>query len=231
MTPGGQIALDIAEWAWEDPAGRVSEAISRVHQMAALAEGQELNEIQDAGTMLHRLAGTLDQADTGPVIGEDTILQQLSGDTITSQLVELANDAWRTERRGRGGQWVGPGGEIKKTAQNAARLRRMQAAQARHSSSGQAVPAIGSPNRAIAVAARAHAEQVVQAKLAEARKQADDEAGKKAKLKLATEAGLAVTGGMLAYIANKMGAPDVAAIAATVGPFLIQVIIEFFKRI
>ena len=42
-------------------------------------------------------------------------------------------------------------------------------------------------------------------------------AGRKAKLKLATEAGLAVTGGKLAYIANRMGAPDVAAIAATSG--------------
>lgn len=165
------------------------------------------------------------------MIGEDTILHQLAGDTITSQLIELANDAWRTERRGKGGQWVGPGGEIKKTAAAAARIRRMQQAQARHSSTGQALPAVGSPNRAVAVAARAHAEQVVQAKLAEARAQDDSEKGRKAKLKLATEAGLAVTGGMLAYLANRMGAPDVAAIAATVGPFLIQVIIEFFKKI
>lgn len=59
MTPGGQIAADLAEWAWEDPAGRVSEAISKVNDMADLAQGQELNEIQDAGRMLYRLAGTL----------------------------------------------------------------------------------------------------------------------------------------------------------------------------
>ena len=107
MTPLGQQALAVAKWAWEDPPGRVQIAIEQVRGMASAATGDELTEIQDAGTMLHRLAGTLD---TEPVDGQDTILQQLAGDTLVSQLVDLARDAWRNERRGPHGEWVGGGG-------------------------------------------------------------------------------------------------------------------------
>lgn len=140
MTPRGQQALSIAQWAWEDPAGRVQTAIQQVRGLASTATGDELAEIQDAGTMLHRLAGTLD---TGPVNGEDTILQQLAGDTIVSQLVELAhNAAWMHERRGPGGKWIGGGSpgsqagyrppqEPVTSRSRQARIKRMQEAQMR----------------------------------------------------------------------------------------------------
>ena len=60
MTPGGQQARNIAEWAWQDPAGRVQQAIEQVRELASSAEGRELAEIQDSGTMLSRLASSLD---------------------------------------------------------------------------------------------------------------------------------------------------------------------------
>jgi hypothetical protein len=289
MTPDGQRALSIAKWAWEDPAGRVASALSQVREMAIAATGAELREIQDAGVMLSRLAGTLD---TGPVVGEGTLLGQLAGDTITSQLIDLANEAWRTERRGKGGKWVGPGGAVGTEAKRAARLRRIQAAQSRHASSTGSlgagsdvsdehlrqliqqelakqikVPAdIAPENKAAEVAyqvsgkvqptrreqlihqqliatqvaplaeskaqqAVAQAQQLVSQKLEEAKREEDTWAGRKAKMKLATEAGLAVTGGALAYLAVKSGAPEILPIIATVGPFLIQTIIEFFKKL
>lgn len=52
-----------------------------------------------------------------------------------------------------------------------------------------------------------------------------------AALKLATEGGIAIAGGVLAYIESKLGVPDLVAIASSVGPVLLQVIIEFFKKL
>ena len=202
--------------------------------------------------------------------GQDTILQQLAGDTITSQLVELANEAWRTERRGRGGKWVGPGGAVgaaERTAKGAARIQRIQAR------STASKPSVSEPNKAAAVVhqvrsqtpqerqlladlkplidqevARAlaanpvvpqhvmsQAEKVVDAKLHAAQQLAEQKQQtheiRKARLKLAVEASLAVTGGILATLAAKAGAPEAVTIFATVGPFLMQTIIEFFKKL
>lgn len=140
MTPGGLQAERIARWAWDDPAGRVQAAIEQVRELAENADGQELREIQDQGVTLSRLAGTLD---TEPVEGQDTILQQLAGDTVTSQLVEMAHDAWVHERRGPGGKWIGSGGspgtragyrtpqEPVTSRSRQARIKRMQDAQMR----------------------------------------------------------------------------------------------------
>jgi hypothetical protein len=297
MTPAGAEALRIARWAWEDPAGRVQIAIEQVRGMASAADGQDLREIQDAGTMLSRLAGTLD---TEPVTGDDTLIGQLAGDTIVSQLVELANEAWMHERRGKGGKWVSAGGEIERTAKGAARIKRIQAAQARHApapSTGKlgggsetsaddhlrqlireeiakaasGVPAdIAPENKAAevafqvggkvvptkreqmihqqliaskieplaaskAAAAVAEAKKVVEQKLEESQKLAAEKEQthevRKARLKLAVEASLAVTGGILATLAAKAGAPEAVTIFATVGPFLIQTIIEWYKKL
>jgi hypothetical protein len=292
MTPDGQQAMAIARWAWADPSGRVGEAISKVRALASSATGQALAEIQDAGTMLSRLAGTLD---TGPVVAEGTIIGQLAGDTLTGQLVDLS-EAWRHERRGPGGKWIGPGGAVKaaeRTAKGNARLRRIQAAQARHASSAapstgalssdeddrmrqlireeldkrMRVPADLPPeNKAAEVAfqvsgkaqptrreqlihqqliasqvaplaeskakeAVAQAQRLVDQKIAQVKAQENTHEGRKAKMKLATEAGISVTGGALSYLAIKAGAPEVVPILATVGTFLIQTIIEFFKRL
>jgi hypothetical protein len=62
LTPEGQQAADIASWAWEDPAGRVDEAIRQVGALAqTLPDGKALMQVQDAGTMLARLKGTVGQ--------------------------------------------------------------------------------------------------------------------------------------------------------------------------
>lgn len=62
----------ILKWAWEDPANRVSDAQDRVNELArAETDPQVLAEIQDAGVMLSRLAGTL--------VHTGGILDQLQG--------------------------------------------------------------------------------------------------------------------------------------------------------
>ena len=92
-------------------------------------------------------------------------------------------------------------------------------------------PAIASK----AAAAVAQAQEIVDKKLAEAQKLAAEKAEthevRKARLKLAVEASLAVTGGILATLAAKAGAPEAVTIFATVGPFLMQTIIEWYKKL
>ena len=138
MTPEGQRALDLAQWAWADPRGRVQQALDEVSAMAATATGQALNEIQDAGTMLTRLAGTLDS---------ETITQQLSYETISAQVVELGRStAWMHEAREHG-RFTSSGAVahemLKQQSAHASRIRRMQALQAR--AHAPAAPAVAKP--------------------------------------------------------------------------------------
>lgn len=64
LTPEGQQASKITDWAWEDPGLRVAEARRRLEALAVGADGQALAEIQDAAKMLARLAGTVNPSDT-----------------------------------------------------------------------------------------------------------------------------------------------------------------------
>lgn len=59
MTPQGKQAYAILDWAYEDPQGRAADAVRRVDDLARSADGQALREVQDAGAMLARLAGTV----------------------------------------------------------------------------------------------------------------------------------------------------------------------------
>lgn len=183
MTPIGQQALALAQWAWEDPAGRVQTAIEQVRGMASTAEGQELREIQDVGVSLSRLAGTLD---TEPVVGEDTLIGQLAGDTMTGQLIEMAHDSWVHERRGPGGKWIGSGGaatavrpgsragyrppqEPVTSRSRQARIKRMQEAQMRRIAREEAVKATQEEEQRIpaAIAAKIPADIAPENKAAE----------------------------------------------------------------
>lgn len=67
MTPEGRKASEITDWAWQDPRARIPEARRQLGALAEHATGPALAEIQDAGTMLARLAGSLAPAGT---IGE-----------------------------------------------------------------------------------------------------------------------------------------------------------------
>lgn len=64
LTPQGKQAQQIVDWAWDQPAERAAEGLRRISALAATAEGQALIEIQDAGTMLARLAGATIQPET-----------------------------------------------------------------------------------------------------------------------------------------------------------------------
>jgi len=64
LTPDGTEAYRILRWAQEDPAGRAAEAQRQVNDLARPllhqdSQAQALREVQDAGTMLARLAGTV----------------------------------------------------------------------------------------------------------------------------------------------------------------------------
>ena len=61
LTPEGAEAYRILRWAQEDPAGRKADAHRQVNDLARpllgdTAQAQALAEVQDAGTMLSRLA-------------------------------------------------------------------------------------------------------------------------------------------------------------------------------
>ena len=61
LTPDGTEAYRILRWAQEDPAGRAADAQRQVNGLARpllgqLSQAQALAEVQDAGTMLSRLA-------------------------------------------------------------------------------------------------------------------------------------------------------------------------------
>lgn len=75
--------------------------------------------------------------------------------------------------------------------------------------------------------AKAHVAEV----MAEADKQAETKEGSDAKKRLIVEGGAAIAGGVLAYLEAKFGVPDTIALTSAAIPPLIQVIIEFFKRL
>jgi hypothetical protein len=302
---------ELVRWAWQDPAGRVQPALLQVREMAADATGPYLAELQDAGTMLSRLASSLD---TEPVNGEGTILGQLAGDTITSQLIELAVDAWRREKRGPHGEWIRGApyaGPMPKS--RADRIRRMQAAQAKRQAAtapaitddehirqliqtevARRVPAAAVPASAAAPEtaeakpmtaeearkileaipllpgedkakhmnplphetprenvlheqqihqrlvpyAENKANQVMEAakahvasEFARAAKEADTEAGKAARKKAITEAGITIATAILAGLGTMVGLPVAVAIAAPAVLMLIQIGIEWKNRL
>ena len=64
LTPDGERAYAILRWAQEDPANRTADAQQQMNDLARPllhqdSQAQELREVQDAGTMLARLAGTV----------------------------------------------------------------------------------------------------------------------------------------------------------------------------
>jgi hypothetical protein len=70
MTPAGEQAWRIARWAWDDPAGRAEDGLARITALARTSPDDK--SVTDAGTMLSRLAGSLqgrsisDQMSGGP---------------------------------------------------------------------------------------------------------------------------------------------------------------------
>lgn len=84
MTAAGAEARSVMRWAWQAPQERAVGALERVNEMAAAAEpgSQALLEIQDAGTMLSRLVGTLNIA--------STVSAQLAGQGLISQQLDMA---------------------------------------------------------------------------------------------------------------------------------------------
>jgi hypothetical protein len=285
-TIGGGKAAGIAKWAWEDPASRVGQAIAEVDDLARAASGPELAEIQDTGTMLSRLAGTL-TTDPEPAMA-------MAG--IASQFLDLAGwkDAYKHEARGRHGEWIGTGDATGDAlARRAVKNQRManerrqaldEQKTARQLSDQAAQANISTQNKAASVAAVAksltsipllpgetqsmhmnplpsetpdvnllheqiihqHLAPIMEAKGAEVLKSAQAEIARaearirtaadtqdahKAVLKAANEGGIAIAGAIITFATAGAGLPILLAIAAGTGPILIQIIIEFFKRL
>jgi hypothetical protein len=86
-TVQGRQAYAILDWAYENPAARAAEAVARVDELARSADGDALAEVQDAGSMLSRLAGAVSetaQAADGPPSGTE------DGGGISAQMAEPA---------------------------------------------------------------------------------------------------------------------------------------------
>ncbi len=235
----GRQAYGVLTWVYEDPETRAAEGQARVAQLAWQATGAALREIQDVGTMLARLAGSV----------------QFAG--IADQVLDLARTpAWVNEQRNVRGEWSRGGGTISGQVNVGARHR---AAQQRVSASrAQArIAAVMPPGpldieriaeqRAHQVVAETTTElkaeqkqvvdemvarvQAVNDKLEAAKELAESDAKHKHRLKLAVEGVLAIGSGIAALIAAKMGAPEIVAVMAPVVPLVIQSFIEFLKRL
>jgi hypothetical protein len=251
-TSGGSQAAGIAKWAWDDPASRVRDAISQVRELARFAASQaELAEIQDTGQMLARLEDSLEPQDEGLISSQ----LGLAGETITGQILDLARTpAWVHEKRGPHGKWVGSGGLPYTGPMNRARaerIRQMQRQGQMRSPAAVASPAVtGTGNKAANVLARvqgspedssvheqikaeildktkAHVSQVMQ----QHTENVEQGERQRALLKAATEGSIAIAGGIIAAIEAKLGVPDLVAIASATAPLLIQILIEWWKRL
>jgi hypothetical protein len=290
MTMTGGKAAGIARWAWGDPAGRVQQAIAEVRELAnAETDPAALSEIQDAGTMLSRLAGTLE-----PVT--------LAAQSIAAQVLDFGRStAYLHEKRGAHGEWEkGSGSSIARQARSGmsparqARLSRIQQAQVRRIAHEEAekvaaaekapAPPVAAPkmmmggmrppagpNKAAGIAAQirediktqppdwqhvhqeflqqkvqplvetkaaevlAEATQKAQALTAQATaelvKDEEEHEKHRAVLKMATEVAIALGGAILAYVEARLGAPELAAILSSAGPFILQAIVEGWKKL
>ena len=310
MTIEGGKAAGIAKWAWQDPAGRVEQAISEVRELAnTVTDPAALAEIQDAGTMLSRLASSVRRQP--PPEPEPTIGDQLGlaaqVDSIFAQILLAHEPAWVHEKRGAHGEWARSGlaGVGARAAQaqvqsrtkteraakmaEARQQRLIQAEVARQVAAAK--PSMTMQSRAlteideqtadkqlkampllpgedikthmnplpgesrrenllheqllhqrVAPYAETKAAQVldaakqhVAAKLAEAKQVAAHEEDVKSRhdalLKLATEGGVAIGGAVLAYIETRLGVPDLLALASSAGAMLVQILIEWRKRL
>jgi hypothetical protein len=89
LTAAGAEARSIMRWAWQDPQHRAAASLETIRELATSAEpgSPELAEIQDAGTMLSRLVGTL-QVDSKSA--PDGIGAQLSGPQTIGEQLDLA---------------------------------------------------------------------------------------------------------------------------------------------
>jgi hypothetical protein len=98
LTPDGTEAYRILRWAQEDPAVRAAEAVRQVNDLArpllgVPAQAAALAEVQDAGTMLSRLAGAVSEtagAEDGgggdqDAPSETVSAQMAAGGTISGQ--------------------------------------------------------------------------------------------------------------------------------------------------
>ena len=74
------------------------------------------------------------------------------------------------------------------------------------------------------------ASSLAEAKAVAAREE-DEKSKKDALMKLATEGGVAIGGAILAYLETRWGVPDILAIASSAGAMLVQIIIEWRKRL
>ena len=242
----GRQAYGVLTWVYEDPARRAAKGRTRVAELAGQATGAALREVQDVGTMLARLAGTV----------------SLGG--IAEQVLDLARTpAWVTEKRNARGEWSKGGGTISSQVNVGARHRAAQQRVA--TSKAQARVAAAMPpgpldvervaeERARAVVAETTADlkaeqahvvgemlarvrevddgiRAAHAKIDAAKDEAEAEAHHKHLVKLAVDGLMAVATGVIAMISVKMGAPESLAVTLPVVPLIMQTIIEFLKKL
>jgi hypothetical protein len=167
----------------------------------------------------------------------DTIIEQLTGDTIVSQIIELVSQAWKLEQRDAHGRWTGGGGGASHTAERKARL---AAVQSRNMATGIAAHAEAQAQVERLVAERIQtsvenkAAEVLAAtdkKLESQFRQWEHTEDVKHKKKLVTELLVAALGGLISYISLKAGLPEAGVAATGMIPFILQPVIEFLRKI
>lgn len=175
--------------------------------------------------------------------------------TVMSQIHSLANEeraaielsartAYLHEPRGRGGQWVR--GAAADHAAMRARQARQQKAAIDITSGGRLHPAVearvqkiaGQMDTGVQASAAKDAAAKAQAAAAEARKALEDAQAasekaetKAAREKAAVEGGIALAAVAAAWIETKLGVPDIIALLTPTATTLIQVLIEWAKKL
>ena len=168
-------------------------------------------------------------------------------------VIELGHsEAWRREMRGPHGEWV-HGGSVQvmnrtqaNRSRQIARARQERLVKAEVSRQLSGTPGAVPHEQFFEEQVKPHVEAKAQEAIDQATKAAQEHTQKaieaisaageqqekhKAAMKAATEASVLVAGGILAAIEAKLGVPTLYAIASAAGPTLLQIIIEFFKKL
>jgi hypothetical protein len=176
----------------------------------------------------------------------ETIVEQLTADSVVEQVIELVSQAWKTERRGYHGEWVSSGGvgaaEARRMRMAAARNRQAAVTAQRATAMRDSGEQPSSLNKAQAVAFQAKMQADLENKAAQIKTDAIAEVSKlkadfeheeheRRKRKILIEIGVTILGFIAAMIGVRYGVGEPQAIGIATAPFLVQPIIEFFKKV
>jgi hypothetical protein len=204
----------VLTWVYEDPETRAAEGRTRVAELARQATGAALREIQDVGTMLARLAGSV---------------KQFAG--IAEQVTDLAG--WENELRGKDGRWVKSGtisSQASKPASPRVTAETVDVIKAHAAAAAAEMAGTLRAEHAAIVHEILDKVDETNKKLAETQAAHETAAKHSARVRLAVEGGVAVAGALLAMALAAVGVAPMIAVAAALGSTAVTLITEYAQN-